>query len=421
MCLYLISDEVNTMEESVKIESTLKQEKLHVNKLRAFLKNYPALDIDFTSCSPDELAKVLRLFFGSLKKKDGSFYAPASLICIRASLFRFFMRSRKINIISDDQFFDVNATLKCLARKFIVNGGQASHFHAIESEDLEVLSNYFDRSNPVVLLQETYYNIIYYFGTRGREWFRNIKEEDFIFSKDSNGQDIVRFNEGKMKNVGNDFSKEGMESIKEAVMVSCDDKKSCPVTCLLLYMEKRRESISKDPESVPFFLKARKNFQGCHWYCEKQPIGVNTLGQLMKTISSDAKLSQKYTAHCIRPTVISELADAGYTPPDICKITGQKQTRTVERYLQFGSRRISKMKQMSQSLKRSLHGRETNDKPSMQDTAEDDAQGMCVLKRAHEVKVHAYEEFTEGEEFQSYQKQPTAILEKNGAKLMFFL
>jgi len=108
------------------------------------------------------------------------------------------MRSRKINIITDDRFYDANKTLKCLARKFIACGGQVKHFQAIESEDLSKLSVYFDRSSPTVLLHETYYNIIYYFGTRGREWFRNLREDRFIFDKDSEGLDIVSFNEGKI-------------------------------------------------------------------------------------------------------------------------------------------------------------------------------------------------------------------------------
>ena len=78
--------EVTAMEKSMQIASTAKQEKLHVKMSEDFLQKYSALEINLLSRGGDELAKVLRLLFGSLKKKDGSDYAPASLICIRASI-----------------------------------------------------------------------------------------------------------------------------------------------------------------------------------------------------------------------------------------------------------------------------------------------------------------------------------------------
>ena len=78
--------EVTAMEKSMEIASTGKQEKLHVKMLEDFLQKYSALNVNLLSCDGDDLAKVLRLFFGSLKKKDGGDYAPASLICIRASI-----------------------------------------------------------------------------------------------------------------------------------------------------------------------------------------------------------------------------------------------------------------------------------------------------------------------------------------------
>ena len=100
---------------------------------------------------------------------------------------------------------------------------KSKHFQAIEAEDLTKLSEYFSRSDPTVLLHETYYNIIYYFETRGREWYRNLKVSDFIIEEDSEGSEIVKFTEGKIKNVGNQLSRDAMDNVKQAVMVSCHD------------------------------------------------------------------------------------------------------------------------------------------------------------------------------------------------------
>ena len=208
------------------------------------------------------------------------------------------MRLRKLNIITDDRFYEANIALKCLARKFIKNGGKSKHFQAIEAEDLTKLSEYFSRSDPTVLLHETYYNIIYYFGTRGREWYRNLKVSDFIIEEDSEGSEIVKFTEGKIKNVGNQLSRDAMDNVKQAVTVSSHDKQTCLVKCLKMYIDKRARSISATTcqEAVPFFLKPKKNFSNSNWYCEKQPLGVNTIGRLMSKISKDAFQNYRYQA-----------------------------------------------------------------------------------------------------------------------------
>ena len=54
-----LEDEVNEMEKSLQIESSIKQEKLHMNMLHNFLIKYPALKIDLTTCTDTELANVL--------------------------------------------------------------------------------------------------------------------------------------------------------------------------------------------------------------------------------------------------------------------------------------------------------------------------------------------------------------------------
>ena len=55
-----------------------------------------------------------------------------------------------------------------------------------------------------------------------------------------------------------------------------------------------------------------------------QVIGIKTLSNMMKTISSDAGLSQIYTNHCIRATCISTLDNNGFVASHIMSITGHK-------------------------------------------------------------------------------------------------
>ena len=65
----------------------------------------------------------------------------------------------------------------------------------IEQNDLARLSSYFNRSTPVRLQQEVWYNIEYNFGMRGRENIRDLTVDTFIKEKDSNGKTYIRINE----------------------------------------------------------------------------------------------------------------------------------------------------------------------------------------------------------------------------------
>ena len=53
----------------------------------------------------------------------------------------------------------------------------------------------------------------------------------------------------------------------------------------------------------------------------------------MKNISQNAELSKIYTAHCIRPTVVTAMWNSGCSVQDIQNVTGQKKEDSVKRYL----------------------------------------------------------------------------------------
>jgi len=74
----------------------------------------------------------------------------------------------------------------------------------------------------------------------------------------------------------------------------------------------------------------------------------------MSMISIEAKLSQRYTNHSIRATVINQLRDKGFRKEQICKITGHKNPRGLESY--FRKRCPDKeISAMNESLQNSLH------------------------------------------------------------------
>ena len=75
----------------------------------------------------------------------------------------------------------------------------------------------------------------------------------------------------------------------------------CPVRAFELYLSKLHLSLNllwQRPKALDNFTESKSV-----WYCNF-PLGKNTLGSLMKTISVDCKLSQEYASHCIRSTAV---------------------------------------------------------------------------------------------------------------------
>ena len=107
-----------------------------------------------------------------------------------------------------------------------------------------------------------------------------------------------------------------------------EDKKHCPV-------ENFRKYISHlNPDNEAFFQAPRINIisEQDIWY-QNQPLGVNTLFNMMAKMSEDGKLSKRYTNHCIRKTTASALDQYKFTLREIQSVTGLKCAASLEPYL----------------------------------------------------------------------------------------
>lgn len=65
------------------------------------------------------------------------------------------------------------------------------------------------------------------------------------------------------------------------------------------------------------------------WY-ENRPLGINKLGDMMKDISAEAELSQKYTNHCVRATAITLWSNAGLANRHILAIPGHRNEQSLK-------------------------------------------------------------------------------------------
>lgn len=332
-----------------------------------------------------QLVTGLRVFYAFMRKLDGGFYAPASLVTARAGLFRFLLRTRGLNIIEDQRFAKANLQLKATAAMFVKNGGVVRQFCAIETEDLEKLRHYFDRSDPTKLQQEAYYVLAMQFGLRGREWFRKLTTESFIRCT-VDGKRALKLTPMETKNVRGSLETKTAEDRKQSLLVETGAS-WCPYECIDLYLEKIEESKRKEGvESSVVFLRPRVRGLQQSWYFAKQVVGVNTLGNMMRSLSQAAGLSKLYTGHCVRVTVTTELKDAGVSLHDIGTITGHKSESATNRYIRRNKKRDSEMAGLSHTI--SSIGQKRNvstELPSSEGVVASDSDGVAVVPATTQV------------------------------------
>lgn len=324
------TDIMNIFELAQKPQSCKEQEKYHVNRFKGFLKNTLHVDENFECIEGEVLNSYLRRFYFNLKKKDGEPYAPPSLLCIRAAIHRYLIGAphfSRLNIITGFEFNATNNMLKSKIGQFIRSGKKANSYSYIELGDQTKLERYFNRENPVILQQEIWYNITYFFGNRGREGIRELTRQNVEFKFDSDGNEFARMNVSfQQKNVRSTLKKSDYSDGKISRIYATRNNLRCPVQALKCYLHH-----IKNCEKDALFPKPRQSFVP-FGYEKKQVLGKSKLGGMMKEISKMAHLSKLYTNHCIRPTVVTNLKKAGFADREICAITGHKNERSVARY-----------------------------------------------------------------------------------------
>ena len=168
---------------------------------------------------------------------------------------------------------------------------------------------------------------------------------------------------------------------------------TCPVAAIKLYLDQ----LPVNSDSL--FPKPKSKWNNDQWYCSKDILGKNTLSTMMKNLSQRACLSRKYTNHCIRPTVVTNLKDLGYQNHEIQAVTGHKRTESIENY----NKRISvvKKRKISNALSDTLHQSEG--------------------KITHHTLSINESTVTIDNNVPSTSCQPTLVLEINGMKLSVLL
>ena len=92
------------------------------------------------------------------------------------------------------------------------------------------------------------------------------------------------------------------------------------------------------------------------WY-DNMVVNQRTLGEKMKKLSIEAKLSCVYINHLIRATTITKLDESGYEAQHIRALSGHRNESSIRSYSSQTS--LSTKRKMSETLSKSLNNKKT--------------------------------------------------------------
>ncbi|CAG2216012.1 unnamed protein product [Mytilus edulis] len=293
-------------------------------------KNLPE---DFENLPNNELDSILFRFYPEARTENGELYKKSSLFSLRHGINRHLSNfdSGK-DIVHDTDFKDSNkvflATTKDLKRQ---GKGGINHYPPIELSDLNKLYEYFDVNNNVQLQEKVFVDLMLYFGRRGRENIHELKITDFAATTDADGRVYIYMSSDELtKNHQQD------ENTADGRMYASDDD-LCPVRSFRLYTSHLRGN-----KCDRLFQRPSTKMNSVKWY-DSIPMGHNTIGNLMPTISGKAGLSVRYTNHSLRATSVHVLDNIGkFASRHIMTVTGHKSEASLKTYTGYTGDEIKK-------------------------------------------------------------------------------
>ena len=211
---------------------------------------------------------------------------------------------------------------------------------------MEKLGEYFAKwkINPDHLVEALWFHLCYFFGRRGREGWAQMTKNTFNSGTDTEGHDyvsmetteITKNHQGGHKQNDIDYDDQHMYGIGVHIFRFCVSKLHC-------------DRLFQHP------LRAYKS--DGNWF-KNEPMGKNTLANMMQRISKKAGLSCVYTCHSVRASTITNLFHAGVSTQSIIAITKHKNTSSLGHYI--GGLSSGQKRECASILTASLHASEAS-------------------------------------------------------------
>ena len=215
----------------------------------------------------------------------------------------------------------------CLPDVMIIFFLQAEEISPEQEEKLWE-SGAFGAHSPRALRASLWYLTTKCLGMRGRQESRQLKWGDFTRKTDEWGNEFLEFNERTTK------TRQGLGDTRPfhpKMWANCRNPERCPLYLYKEY-ERHRPYDMREPES-PFYLGVNfKRAPSAECWFQRQPMGKNSLGTMMKVTAEKAGIKGKFTNHSTRRTSISQLMAHEVPPVVVAQLSGHKNIQSIMRY-----------------------------------------------------------------------------------------
>jgi hypothetical protein len=272
------------------------------------------------------------------RRQDGKEYPPNTIYLMLAGLLRHMRENGKVgwNFLdrTDDRFMYLRrvleAKLKDLSRRGI--GSEIKRADGFSKQDEEICwrKRLFGSDCAESLLHTVYFYNCKLFHLRGCDEHRRIKVHDISVGEDKNGK-YVEFNGNTAKN-----RQGGLMSLAKNIETKTlryySQENDHGIVCFYQeYIALCEKLYMNDTNCDAFYRRPLYNIMNSIRF-SKQPIGVNYLSKIIKSIASKGELKGRFTAHSGKVTGISQMYDAGVPEITIQQRSGNRSLDSLRKY-----------------------------------------------------------------------------------------
>ena len=320
--------------------------------------HYIKADILDYGTDASALNKTLHKFYGEVHTVEGRSLTPSSLQVLRAGLQRHLADHHEQPLDLSGSELKANAAFKAAKRRYALSGNNpqaGKQKQPIDPADQEKIRQYFSMSNtfedPRKLQEFVYYMLSMHFGYRGSEIWHQIKHQSFKEGVDEQGRPRLMLDQAICEK---NYQHTGPNSTCRQVITITDDEEAevYMYTTLKLYISKL------DPKQQAFLAKPKnaaqmaKNPDG-PWHVNA-PVGIKTIAKIMPDISRKAGTSQRYTNHCVRHTLGTNMMRMGFSLSAIQSRLRLRSAATISWYT--GHRTAQELDEETRHINAPLRG-----------------------------------------------------------------
>lgn len=335
-------NDISALKEKSRNKNTAKTTKTWINTFKSWAEEKHERS-DIENIPPKELNIMLERFYTSLRKKDNTDYEPESLAVMQAAIDRYLKEKNYCtSIVRGTEFYSSNVTLKGKAAELRERGkgnrpNASKPLTNLEEEELWN-SGKLGSSDSETLVQTVWFNITQHLGFRGRQEHKIADVEEFQFGIDENNMEFVTYNDVKPTKTRPGGLRSNRRPQRPRMYATGTER--CPVEIFRKYLSHRPEGLQN---KGPLYLSTISNPKSHIWY-KNQKMGVNRIGEMMRRIVSNTNIAEtkRLTNHSARKTSVKKLDDADVPREKIMAVTGHRNEKSLDDYVDSMNNKQSK-------------------------------------------------------------------------------